>query len=268
MHPHIIRFKEVLLTDTHVCIVMEYAAGGDLFDFVLRRGGLKEHEARWFFQQLIIAVDFVHKKGVVNRDIKLENTLLDSSPKPLIKLCDFGYSKDERFQSAPGSRVGTPAYLAPEVILTTKGQTYNGKSADIWSCGVVLFVMLTGSYPFERSDDKKNPQRLQKMIKRILAVDYAFPPSVSVSAELQDLLTKILNPDPLKRIQISEILEHPWFCTNLPKGVKEMNATMMVPVSGYQTEEEIKKIVQEGQQTMQPAKPLNAQIDSTINTSC
>ena len=266
VHPHIIRFKEVLLTDKHVCIVMEYAAGGDLFDFVLRRGGLNEHEARWFFQQLIIAIDFVHKKGVVNRDIKLENTLLDSSPKPLIKLCDFGYSKDERYQSAPGSRVGTPAYLAPEVIMTTKGQTYNGKSADIWSCGVVLFVMLTGSYPFERSEDKKDPQRLQRMIKRILAVDYKIPSNISVSDELRDLLTKILNPDPVERIQIAEILEHPWFCTNLPNGVKEMNATMMVPVSGYQSEEEIKRIIEEGQRTVDPSDSLS--IDEAIGETC
>lgn len=264
VHPHIIRFKEVLLTDEHICIVMEYAAGGDLFDYVLRRGGLKEHEARWFFQQLIIAMDFVHKKGVANRDIKLENTLLDSSPKPLIKLCDFGYSKHEKFQSAPGSRVGTPAYLAPEVIMTTKGSTYNGKIADIWSCGVVLYVMLTGSYPFERTEDKKDPQRLQRMIQRILSVDYKFPQRVTISAELQDLFPKILNPDPEKRITIPEILEHPWFCTNLPKGVKEMNAMMMVPVSGYQTEEEIIEILKAGQQTGDHKIPLNTKIDKTI----
>ncbi len=74
-------------------------------------------------------------QGVASRDIKLENTLLDGSPRPLIKVCDFGYSKHEKFQSAPGSRVGTPAYLAPEVIMTTKGKTYDGKVADLWSCG-------------------------------------------------------------------------------------------------------------------------------------
>ena len=87
VHPHIVRFKEVLLTDAHICIVMEYADGGDMFDYVLKRGGLQEHEARWFFQQLIVATDFIHQIGLANRDIKLENTLLDTSPKPLIKLC-------------------------------------------------------------------------------------------------------------------------------------------------------------------------------------
>jgi len=172
VHPHIIRFKEVILTDVHICIVMEYAEGGDMFDYVLKRGGLREHEARWFFQQVIVATDYVHQMGMANRDIKLENTLMDLSPKPLIKLCDFGYSKHEKLQSAPGSRVGTPAYLAPEVISTLKGDTYDGKIADIWSCGVMLYVMLTGSYPFERQGDKTSASKLQLMIARILKVDY------------------------------------------------------------------------------------------------
>ena len=100
---------------------------GDMFEYVVRKGGLKESEARWFFQQLIVGVDYLHRMGVASRDIKLENTLLDGSPRPLLKICDFGYSKHEKFQSAPGSRVGTPAYLAPEVIMTTKGQTYDGQ---------------------------------------------------------------------------------------------------------------------------------------------
>ena len=245
VHPHIVRFKEILLTDKHICIVMEYAAGGDMFDYVLRRGGLKEHEARWFFQQLIVATDFVHKMGVANRDIKLENTLLDSSPKPLIKLCDFGYSKHEKYQSAPGSRVGTPAYLAPEVIKTVKGETYDGKLADIWSCGVMLYVMLSGSYPFERADDKGNPQRLQRMIQRILAVDYVIPSKVQASDELRDILARLLNPNPKDRITIDEIFDHPWFNKDLPRGVKDMNSKMMIPSSGYQTESEIIELIEE-----------------------
>jgi serine/threonine-protein kinase SRK2 len=244
---------------------MEYAAGGDMFDYVVRRGGLRESEARWFFQQLIIATEFIHRMGVANRDIKLENTLLDGSPKPLIKLCDFGYSKHEKYQSAPGSRVGTPAYLAPEVILTTTGSTYNGKVSDIWSCGVMLYVMLVGSYPFERAEDKKDPQRLQRMIQRILRVEYSFPERLQVSAELKDLLSKILVAVPEKRITIPEILEHPWYNKDLPPGVKEMNDTMVIPSSGYQTEDDIKRVIEEARK---PLSPTNDEWeDSCINDS-
>lgn len=265
VHPHIVRFKEVFVCENFLCIVMEYAAGGDMFDYVVRRGGLRESEARWFFQQLIIATEFIHRMGVANRDIKLENTLLDGSPKPLIKLCDFGYSKHEKYQSAPGSRVGTPAYLAPEVILTTTGNTYNGKVSDIWSCGVMLYVMLVGSYPFERAEDKKDPQRLQRMIQRILRVEYSFPERLQVSAELKDLLSKILVAVPEKRITIPEILEHPWYNKDLPPGVKEMNDTMVIPSSGYQTEDDIKRVIEEARK---PLSPTNDEWeDSCINDS-
>ena len=107
-------------------------------------------------------------QGVANRDIKLENTLLDGSPRPLIKICDFGYSKHEKFQSAPGSRVGTPAYLAPEVITAKDGATYDGAAADVWSCGVLLYVMVAGAYPFRRqNDDTMRPEkhRMDELLK-------------------------------------------------------------------------------------------------------
>lgn len=219
-----------------------------MFEYVVRKGGLKESEARWFFQQLIVGVDYLHRMGVASRDIKLENTLLDGSPRPLLKICDFGYSKHEKFQSAPGSRVGTPAYLAPEVIMTTKGQTYDGKVADIWSCGVMLYVMMVGAYPFERPEDKADAQKLQKMIQRILKVEYQFPPHVRASGDLRDLLSKILVPDPSKRIAIAEIQSHPWYLKDLPPGVAEMNDNLpTVPRPGVQSAEEIAAVMREAQ---------------------
>jgi serine/threonine-protein kinase SRK2 len=249
VHPHIIQFKEVFLTKAHLCISMEYAAGGDMFEYVVKKGGLRENEARWFFQQLIVAVDYIHRMGVASRDIKLENTLLDGSPRPLIKICDFGYSKHEKFQSAPGSRVGTPAYLAPEVIMTTKGKTYDGKIADIWSCGVMLYVMLVGAYPFERSEDKNDPQKLQKMIQRILKVEYDWPPHISskLSPEVKDLMARLLQADPSNRATVKEIQDHPWYMKDLPPGVKEMNDNMRLPPMGSQSEEEIRATVREAQ---------------------
>lgn len=245
VHPHIVQFKEVFLTQQHLGIAMEFASGGDMFEYVVKKNGLREEEARWFFQQLIVGLDYCHRMGVVNRDIKLENTLLDSSPRPLVKICDFGYSKHEKFQSAPGSRVGTPAYLAPEVILTTRGKTYDGKVADIWSCGVMLYVMLVGAYPFERPEDKTDSQKLQKMIQRILKVDYHIPGHIKLSPEGHDLLKQVLVADPAKRINIQQIYNHPWYCKNLPPGVKEMNDRPQPLPEGLQSVEEISRIVQE-----------------------
>lgn len=269
LHPHIIQFKEVFLTPKYLCIVMEYAPGGDMFEYVVKKNGLREDEARWFFQQLIVSIDYCHRMGVANRDIKLENTLLDGSLRPLLKICDFGYSKNEKFQSAPGSRVGTPAYLAPEVILTTTGKKYDGKIADIWSCGVMLFVMLVGAYPFERPEDKHDNQKLQKMIQRILRVDVAFPPHVHLSEDCQDLLSKILVREPHKRISIGGIQSHPWYMKNLPPGVKEMNNNLVIPHDGLQTLEEIETIVQEARRL--PMAPrgfvddLDEYLDAAMN---
>jgi len=245
IHPHIVQFKEVFVTEHYLGLAMEFAPGGDMFEYVVKKNGLKEEEARWFFQQLIVGMDYCHRMGVVNRDIKLENTLLDNSPRPLVKLCDFGYSKHEKFQSAPGSRVGTPAYLAPEVILTTKGKTYDGKTADVWSCGVMLFVMLVGAYPFERPEDKQDNQKLQKMIQRILNVEYKIPSSVKVSDDCRDMLKRILVADPTKRITIDGIFHHPWYTKNLPPGVIEMNLRPQPVPEGIQSIEQIKMIIEE-----------------------
>eukprot|EP01023_Acetabularia_acetabulum_P065365 TRINITY_DN8646_c0_g2_i1.p1 TRINITY_DN8646_c0_g2~~TRINITY_DN8646_c0_g2_i1.p1 ORF type:complete len:357 (+),score=52.62 TRINITY_DN8646_c0_g2_i1:350-1420(+) len=254
LHPHIIQYKEVFLTDKYLSIVMEYAPGGDMFEYVVKKGGLKEEEARWFFQQLIIAVDYCHRMGVISRDIKLENTLLDHSPRPLLKLCDFGYSKHEYYHSAASSRVGTPAYLAPEVILSTGPRTYDGKMSDVWSCGVMLYVMLVGAYPFERPEDKKNKnsqEKLHKMIQRILSVDYEIPSKVQVSPECRDLLAKILVKEPKNRFYIRDITSHPWFREKLPDKVLEMNEKLIAAAhSGRhpfvtQPVEEIQRILTE-----------------------
>jgi hypothetical protein len=123
-HPNIIRFKEVVLTPTHLAIVMEYAAGGELFDRICSAGRFSEDESRYFFQQLICGVSYCHFMQICHRDLKLENTLLDGSPAPRLKICDFGYSKSSLLHSKPKSTVGTPAYIAPEVL---SRREYDGK---------------------------------------------------------------------------------------------------------------------------------------------
>lgn len=234
-HPHIIALREVFLTTDHLVLVMEYAAGGDLFTYVSARRGLTEDEARWFFQQLMVGVDYCHRMGVASRDIKLENTLLDGSPRPLIKLADFGFSKDETAQSAPQSRVGTPAYLSPEVILSDARTPYDGKQADVWSCGVLLYILVTGSYPFQRAADlsMKGPAKLNAVLTRILAVDYIYSPSRVLSDECRDLIDRMLVKDPQQRATVSEIQRHPWYAKSLSPAALGFNDAIMAEAAAH-----------------------------------
>ncbi|KAG9452539.1 hypothetical protein H6P81_005443 [Aristolochia fimbriata] len=241
-HPNIVRFKEVLLTPTHLAIVMEYAAGGELFERICSAGRFSEDEARFFFQQLISGVSYCHTMEICHRDLKLENTLLDGSPTPRLKICDFGYSKSALLHSQPKSTVGTPAYIAPEVL---SRKEYDGKIADVWSCGVTLYVMLVGAYPFE---DPEDPRNFRKTIGRIMSVQYSIPDYVRISADCRHLLSRIFVANPSKRITIPEIKKHPWFLKNLPKELVEgerTNYESMERDQPSQSTEEIMRIIQE-----------------------
>lgn len=242
-HPNIIRFKEVLLTPTHLAIVMEYAAGGELFERISKAGRFSEDEARFFFQQLISGVSYCHSMQICHRDLKLENTLLDGSAAPRVKICDFGYSKSSLFHSQPKSAVGTPAYIAPEVL---SKREYDGKVADVWSCGVTLYVMLFGGYPFE---DPADPKNFKKTLCRILSVQYSVPSSNSVSLECKHLLSRIFVASPEKRITMSEIKSHPWYLKNLPVELMEGGSWQSNDINQpSQSLEEILSIIQEASQ--------------------
>lgn len=208
-HPNIIRFKEVLLTPTHLAIVMEYAAGGELFQRICNAGRFSEDEARFFFQQLISGVSYCHSMEICHRDLKLENTLLDGSVAPRVKICDFGYSK----------------------------------LADVWSCGVTLYVMVVGAYPF---GDPNDPKNFRTTICRILSVNYSIPDSLQISVECRHLLYKIFVANPEKRITIPEIKKHPWFLKNLPIDLEEGGSSHSTDVNNTsQSIGEILSIVQE-----------------------
>ncbi|XP_052192273.1 serine/threonine-protein kinase SRK2A [Diospyros lotus] len=243
LHPNIIRFKEVVLTPTHLAIVMEYAAGGELFERICNAGRFSEDEARYFFQQLISGVSYCHAMQICHRDLKLENTLLDGSPAPRLKICDFGYSKSSLLHSRPKSTVGTPAYIAPEVL---SRREYDGKLADVWSCGVTLYVMLVGAYPFE---DQEDPKNFRKTIQRIMAVNYKIPDYVHISQDCRHLLSRIFVPNPARRIPIRDIKIHPWFLKNLPRELTEAAQANYYrkenPSFSLQPVAEIMKIVEE-----------------------
>ncbi|KAL0836589.1 hypothetical protein Bca101_088478 [Brassica carinata] len=185
----------------------------------------------------------VHYVQICHRDLKLENTLLDGSPAPRLKICDFGYSKSSLLHSRPKSTVGTPAYIAPEVL---SRREYDGKMADVWSCGVTLYVMLVGAYPFEDPEDPKN---FRKTMQRILAVQYKIPDYVHISQDCKHILSHIFVANPLKRITIAEIKKHPWFLKNLPRELTEIAQAAYYrkenPTFSLQSVEEIMKIVEE-----------------------
>ena len=229
---------------------MEYAAGGDLFTHVSTRGGLPEADARFFFQQLVMGLDYCHRMGVVNRDVKLENTLLDgSAPRPLVKLCDFGYSKHED-DSRPKTKVGTPGYTAPEVVRAGAGTRYDGRAADVWSAGVMLYTMIFCAYPFERpGDDVEGGRGFGAVLDRILRVDYEFPASKPVSAGLKDVIARILVADPAHRATLADVMAHPWFTDGLPPEALSMNDACLAlkphDHPGYQSVDAIREVVRE-----------------------
>ncbi|GER42891.1 kinase family protein [Striga asiatica] len=227
-HPNIIRFKEV---------------ESSLRGFATLDGLVK---MRYFFQQLISGVSYCHSMQICHRDLKLENTLLDGSPAPRLKICDFGYSKVVHNRERifrPKSTVGTPAYIAPEVL---SRREYDGKLADVWSCGVTLYVMLVGAYPFE---DQEDPKNFRKTIQRIMTVQYKFPDYVHISQDCRHLLSRIFMANSSRRITIKDIKSHPWFLKNLPRELTDMAQAQYYrkenPTFSLQTVEEIMKIVEE-----------------------
>ncbi|KAL9259030.1 CBL-interacting serine/threonine-protein kinase 6-like protein [Drosera capensis] len=198
-HPNIVELHEVLASRTNIYLVMELVRGGELFAKVAK-GRLKEEAARAYFSQLVSAVDFCHSRGVYHRDLKPENLLLDEEGR--LKVTDFGLSALSEHLKQDGllhTTCGTPAYVAPEVI-GKKG--YDGAKADIWSCGVILYVLLAGFLPFQ--DDN-----LIVMYRKIYRGDFKCPPWFSNDA--RRLITKLLDPNPNTRITIPKIVESSWF---------------------------------------------------------
>ncbi|XP_044497066.1 CBL-interacting serine/threonine-protein kinase 20-like [Mangifera indica] len=198
-HPNIVELYEVMATKTRIYFAMEYVRGGELFNKVAK-GKLREDAARKYFQQLIGAVEFCHSRGVYHRDLKPENLLLDENGN--LKISDFGLSallESRRKDGLLHTTCGTPAYVSPEVI-SKKG--YDGAKADIWSCGVVLYVLLSGYLPFYDSN-------LMEMYRKISRGEFKSPNCIP--PEVRKLLTRILDPNPNTRITMAELMDNDWF---------------------------------------------------------
>ena len=195
-HPSIIQLYQIIETPTKFYLIMEYANGGELFDYIVSHGKVRETQACKIFQQLLTGLEYLHSMGIAHRDLKPENLLIDQDF--TIKIVDFGLSNTFKPGETLKTACGSPCYAAPEMIA---GKRYNGAKADIWSSGVVLFALLCGYLPFEDPNTAT-------LYKKILVGE--FKCGKWVSHEAKDLLKGILNIDPEERLSISEIWSHPW----------------------------------------------------------
>ena len=219
-HPNITKILETFEDDKYIFIIMEYINGGNLFSFVKKRRKLSEKISKFLFRQIIEGIQHIHSKKIVHRDIKLENILIDLNNK--IKICDFGIgimlnSDDELIRE----QCGTPMYMAPEIILNSKKNGYKGYPVDIWSAGIALYIMLSGTLPFsyKNYDNNEKNEMNNNSISLSNNNNYDLQYSIvnknpkkikKISSEARDLLHGLLNKDPNKRLTIEEILNHPW----------------------------------------------------------
>ena len=207
-HPNIVQLYEASETNQEIILTMEHATGGELFDYIVAHKRIREPEARRLFRQIISAVDYCHQNCVIHRDLKPENLLLDE--KRNIKIIDFGFANTFDPDGMLATFCGSPYYASPEMIT---GQKYIGPEVDIWSLGIILYVMLCGFLPFE---DK----HVKDLYRKILSGSYSFPNHVSPTA--RDLISKMIVVPRSGRIKLSDLKSHPWIVENYGDSLDSM----------------------------------------------
>ena len=199
-HPNICQMYCVLENENYFFLVNEYCSDGDIFQIIVDKGAFNEEKSCLIFQQIISGLEYLHKNFICHRDIKPENILISNkdTKKIKVKITDFGLSKSFAGDKLLNSPRGSPSYAAPEML---KGKGYKGNKIDIWSSGVVLYVMVYGALPFDQED-------IKDLVKSITTGNYSLPDTVSENC--QDLIKRILQVDPEKRISLYDIKNHPW----------------------------------------------------------
>ncbi|XP_077669864.1 serine/threonine-protein kinase MARK1 isoform X7 [Eretmochelys imbricata] len=195
-HPSIVKLFEVIETEKTLYLVMEYASGGEVFDYLVAHGRMKEKEARAKFRQIVSAVQYCHQKCIVHRDLKAENLLLDADMN--IKIADFGFSNEFTIGNKLDTFCGSPPYAAPELF---QGKKYDGPEVDVWSLGVILYTLVSGSLPFDG-------QNLKELRERVLRGKYRIP--FYMSTDCENLLKKLLVLNPIKRGSLEQIMKDRW----------------------------------------------------------
>ncbi|XP_016123824.1 MAP/microtubule affinity-regulating kinase 3-like isoform X3 [Sinocyclocheilus grahami] len=195
-HPNIVKLFEVIETEKTLFLVMEYASGGEVFDYLVAHGRMKEKEARAKFRQIVSAVQYCHQKRIVHRDLKAENLLLDADMN--IKIADFGFSNEFMVGNKLDTFCGSPPYAAPELF---QGKKYDGPEVDVWSLGVILYTLVSGSLPFDG-------QNLKELRERVLRGKYRIP--FYMSTDCENLLKRFLVLNPTKRGTLEQIMKERW----------------------------------------------------------
>ncbi|XP_023817975.1 MAP/microtubule affinity-regulating kinase 4-like isoform X1 [Oryzias latipes] len=198
-HPNIVKLFEVIETDKTLYLVMEYASGGEVFDYLVSHGRMKEVEARAKFRQIVSAVHYCHMKNIVHRDLKAENLLLDADAN--IKIADFGFSNEFTLGNKLDTFCGSPPYAAPELF---QGKKYDGPEVDVWSLGVILYTLVSGSLPFDG-------QNLKELRERVLRGKYRVP--FYMSTDCEGILRRFLVLNPAKRCTLDQVMKDKWINT-------------------------------------------------------
>ncbi|XP_029944564.1 serine/threonine-protein kinase BRSK2 [Salarias fasciatus] len=196
-HPHVLKLHDVYENNKYLYLVLEHVSGGELFDYLVKKGRLTPKEARKFFRQIISALDFCHSHSICHRDLKPENLLLDE--KNNIRIADFGMASLQVGDSLLETSCGSPHYACPEVI---RGEKYDGRRADVWSCGVILFALLVGALPFDHDNLR---QLLEKVKSGVFHMPHFIPP------DCQALLKGMIEVNPDKRLTLETIQKHAWY---------------------------------------------------------
>uniref|UniRef100_A0A8C6P1L2 BR serine/threonine kinase 2 n=1 Tax=Nothobranchius furzeri TaxID=105023 RepID=A0A8C6P1L2_NOTFU len=196
-HPHVLKLHDVYENKKYLYLVLEHVSGGELFDYLVKKGRLTPKEARKFFRQIMSALDFCHSHSICHRDLKPENLLLDE--KNNIRIADFGMASLQVGDSLLETSCGSPHYACPEVI---RGEKYDGRKADVWSCGVILFALLVGALPF---DDDNLRNLLEKVKLGVFHMPHFIPP------DCQNLLRGMIEVDASKRLTLEVIQKHTWY---------------------------------------------------------